>query len=267
MKAKGRQYGVTLVEMTVVVAIVALLVSLGLPAIRALLNSFESQEGAHTLISSSLASARALAAKEQRYAGIRFQHKDPNCRGAQYMIFIVHDPDPEPNGTDLANGFRAVEGTQPIKLTESVGVADLVVVQRTLKANKQIDFTDNPINSNDEINSIEELRDTTTFSVIFSPSGKLVIHEVRIRNKNGQTNSTSDDDIFNTNIKVENGLAMFYQDDDIGMGLGPELSRNCFIVYDRNLFNSVDVGRRYSDCLSKSETVYINPYTGTIIKR
>jgi prepilin-type N-terminal cleavage/methylation domain-containing protein len=257
MKAKARQYGVTLVEMTVVVAIVALLVSLGLPAIRALLNSFESQQGAHTLISSSLASARALAAREQRYAGIRFQHKyefDPGAGIAdfiqreQYMVFIVHDPDPAPDGTEYTNGFRAVEGLDPIKLPESVGVMEV-------------------IQSNGDVDQWQKLVNRTTFSVVFSPSGKLVIHLVRAWNKNGSRTSSSPDDIFNTKTKVDNGMALLYQDDYPADGLDQEQSCNSFIVYDRNLFDKVDVTKRYSDCLSKSETVYINPYTGTMIKR
>jgi prepilin-type N-terminal cleavage/methylation domain-containing protein len=255
MKAKGRQYGVTLVEMTVVVAIVALLVSLGLPAIRTLFNSFESQQGAHTLISSSLASARALAAKEQRYAGIRFQHRDdPNGRGAQYMIFIVYDanlPHYHPSLWFQAQGNLgccAAVGSEPIKLPDSVGVMEVV-------------------KSDSEVDGLNELTDKTTFSILFSPSGKLVIHNLWVVNRDGETtNNSSRDDIFNVKANVEAGIAMFFQDVEVD-GLRKELSRNSFIVYDRNLFDKVDVTKRYSDCLSKSETVYINPYTGTMIKR
>ena len=59
MKTKSKQSGLTLPEMVVVIATIALLVGFGLPAIRSLLNSFESQSGAKTMISASLASARA----------------------------------------------------------------------------------------------------------------------------------------------------------------------------------------------------------------
>ncbi|MHC4169537.1 MAG: pilus assembly FimT family protein, partial [Planctomycetota bacterium] len=73
MKTKSRQSGLTLPEMTVVVTIIALLTAIGLPAVRALLNSYQNRSGAHSMISAALASARAIAAKEQHYAGIRFQ--------------------------------------------------------------------------------------------------------------------------------------------------------------------------------------------------
>ena len=109
-RSSGR-VGVTLVEMMVVVAIAALMVGLTIPAANMLLNSFESESGAKSIISSALASARAIAAKEQRYAGIRFQkHYDPNnpdpLNESQYIIFIVQDACQHSDG--LENGFRAV---------------------------------------------------------------------------------------------------------------------------------------------------------------
>ncbi len=111
-------------EMTVVVAAVALLAVLGLPAISAFLNSLASSGPTKAMISAALSSARAIAAKEHRYAGIRFQKAyDPKgpLEAVQYMIFIVHDV----AKTDRANGFRAVEGLEPIRLPEAVGVMDL----------------------------------------------------------------------------------------------------------------------------------------------
>ena len=120
MKVKSRQYGITLTEMTVVIAVIALLVSLGLPAVRMLFDSFESQSGGRSVISAAMAAARAIAAKEQRCAGIRFQQ---DSAGNQYMIFIVHDFEE----TGLNPGFRAVEGLKPIMLPENLGVMDLMV--------------------------------------------------------------------------------------------------------------------------------------------
>ena len=73
MNAKSRQSGLTLMEQTVVVACIAALVVLGLPAVRTFVKSFESQGSTKAMISAALASARAVAAKEQHYAGIRFQ--------------------------------------------------------------------------------------------------------------------------------------------------------------------------------------------------
>jgi prepilin-type N-terminal cleavage/methylation domain-containing protein len=260
MKVKSKQSGLTLMEMTVVTAVVAMLAVFGLPAIRALINSFESEGGAKVMISAALASGRAIAAKEQHYAGVRFQKLyDPNdpdpLKAPQYMVFIIHDPEPEPNGTDLANGFRAVEGIKPIKLPDAVGVMEVV------NDNGEIDDT-----------PLGEVTDKTTFSIVFSPSGKLIIHDVRVRNRNGKRrgNNSSKDDIFNTKDNVTdplNPVGMFIQDDYAELGLDEEPSRRSFIVYDKLEFGKVDENRRWSDYLEYLELIYINPYTGTMIKK
>ncbi|MHC4088560.1 MAG: type II secretion system protein, partial [Planctomycetota bacterium] len=185
MKIRYKQSGRTLAEMTVVIAAIVLLGSFGLPAVRALLDSFESGTGAKPVISAALASARAIAAKEQRYAGIRFQKAynsdDPlNPLGgvleaAQYMVFIVHDFDK----TGLVSGFRAVEGLEPIKLPDSVGVIDLSLIGADV-----------------DIDEPFELNNATAFSIIFSPSGKLVIHNVRARNRDGYYQRTKPTELY-----------------------------------------------------------------------
>jgi len=265
MKARYKQSGRTLVEMSVVIAAVVLLGSFGLPAVRTFLNSFESGTGGKPVISTALASARAIAAKEQRYAGIRFQkahNPDGPLKAAQYMVFIVHDFDK----TNLVSGFRAVEGLDPIKLPDSVGVIDISFIGADV-----------------DIDEPFELNNATAFSIIFSPSGKLVIHDVRVRNRDGYTDSAgntyiSGDDIFNKKAQVDAGYAMFYQDDLFGagwspypnLGLGPEESRRGFIIYDRLEFKrAYDRGRPYSDYLVKlvPEMIYINPYTGIVIEK
>ena len=175
MSEKRRQAGLTLTEMAVVIATMALLFGVALPAVRMIIGSFESGQTVRSMISSTLASARALAAKEGRYVGVRFQKAynpdvaDPlnPLTAPQYMVFIIHDPDPAPEGTGLANGFRALEGFKPIKLPGSVGVMDLRLVNRTV-AGTRITFTEDPIDADAEIAVPEQLRDTTSFSVIFS---------------------------------------------------------------------------------------------------
>ena len=276
----AKRKGVTLVEMMIVVTIAALMVGLTIPAANMLLNSFESESGAKSIISSALASARAIAAKEQRYAGIRFQKRyDPNnpdpLNESQYIIFIVQDPN------IMAYGFKAIEGIQPIKLPDSIGIMDMTIV-----TNRNTQYPWNPglqtiISSDIAINTDQEISDTTTFSIIFSPTGKLVIHGVWVRNRDGIPDSTgnisnlSNDDIFNKKNRVDNNLAMFYQDDyfnwtyspwaGLDLGLGPEPSRNSFVIYDTKKLKQTNVNFRWTNYLSKLTSVYINPYTGTII--
>ena len=276
MKKRYKNSGVTLTELAVVIATMALLATVGLPAIRALLRSFESGSGARDMISAALSGARAIAAKEHRYAGIRFQQ---DVEGNQFMIHIVHDPEK----TGLSPGFRAVEGLKPMKLPESTRAADLMVrvnhgpnpdgardSQDTLLQANYLDDT-NPQNLGPDGKNVH-ITDTSSFSIIFSPSGKLITHEVRIRNRQGiyQPDNTvparvSRDDVFNSPENIMNfGIGKFIQDDYAQQGLGAESSRNRIIIYDRTQFENMNAQGRF-DYLSSIEPVYINPYTGTII--
>ena len=268
------KFGLTLTEMAVVIAVMVLLFGLGLPAINMLVNSFESHSGAMSLISTALSSARAIAAKEQRYAGIRFQTAYDPCtpdsiKTAQYMIFIIHE-EPRKMG-NLTIGFKAVQGLKPIRLPETVGVTDLRY-RPNLFSPRGDGFADH----DNEINNLNVVRDMTSFSIIFSPAGKLVIHDVRVRNRDGKTEGTetpdvSRDDIFNTLTKITNindPTGMFIQDDYTSMGLGKEESRKSFIIYEKDKFLTAhQKGRAWSDYLVNltAKRHYINPYTGTII--
>jgi len=269
-------------ETVVIIATIALLVGLGVPAVRAFIKSFETGSSTKSMISAALSSARAIAAKEQKYAGVRFQkayQPEGPLEAPQYMVFIINDSDNAPNGTGLANGFRVVQGLKPIRLPDTVGVMDLKIVgDRSDSAAYNEISLDNPLLTNPErdewINEPHELTDTTTFSIIFSPSGKLVIHRVQVRNKNGKTDNSSNDDIFNRKNNVDAGIAMFYQDDyfedPLNLGLGPEYSRNSFIIYDTKEFKKAYLnGQAWSEYLSKiaAERIYINAYMGTIIER
>jgi len=265
MRTRSKQSGLTLPELIVAIATIALLVGFGLPAIRALMNSFETQSGAKTLISTALASARAIAAKEQSYAGVRFQR---DSAGNQYMVFIVHDF----VKTGLSPGFRAIKGVKPIKLSEKVVIVDLLYGPGLLNP-----VGDGIVNNDIELNDENVLTDTMTFSIIFSPAGKLVIHDVRVRNRdgiyqpdNGTADKVSMDDIFNSPVNINNyGVGIFIQDDYPEMGLGAELSRNSFvIIYEKDkLEQARGMGRAWSDYLAQVARgrIYINPYTGTII--
>ncbi len=253
--------------MLVVVAIVAVLMVFGMPAVRTMLNSFHSDGNTRAMINSALAAARSIAVSEQTYAGVRFQFAyNPRNGGdilamPQYLIIIIHDAD----GTGLEWGFRAAEGIEPVKLPESVGVMDLKVRANSSDATKSLP---DDVVTNTHIDDADGLRNATTFSIVFSPAGKLVVQDVRTRNRDGETgiSTVSHDDIFNTRQNVENHVTgMFYQDDDTTLGLGQEMSRNSFIIFDTNILKRTDTNWRWRDYLSTLQPVHINPYTGAII--
>lgn len=276
METKTRQSGLSLMEEVVVVAAIAMLIVFGLPAVRALFRSLEAEGGTNSMISGAFSTARAIAASQQRYAGVRFQNKyQQDGRGCQYMIFIVYEP--PRSGVTLTNMFRAVEGYEPIKLPESVNVVDMMI--RTDNGTSEVaarceSANEREIGVNDLDDTILErtMTDTSAFSIIFSPAGRLVVHDVRVRNRDGDYQPAnlgdSADDIFNSPVNItDNNTGMFVQDDYAELGLGGEKSRQKFVIYDCKEFNHL-VGRTQRwDYLRVLKHIYINPYTGTMIEK
>jgi hypothetical protein len=253
VKHKFKNTGLTLIEQTVVLGVVALLVTISMPTVSSLFNSFQAGGSAKIIINGAIATARAIAAKEQRYAGVRFQCRydktKSNKMGTGYMILIIHDTEIKP-GEQGNLSFRAVEGVEPIKLPDSVGLMDL-------KKNGTVPLVDVILEA--------DLIDTTTFTIIFSPAGKLVIHKHWVRNRDGETDSSSKDDIFNILANVETGLGLFEQDETSG-NRQIEPSRRKFIIYDKDELEKTNTSSRYTDYLKDLDVIHISPYTGRMIE-
>ena len=199
----------------------------------------------------------------------------------QYMIFIIHDPEK----TGLSNGFRALEGQKPIKLPEDSRIIDSTC---RLSSDPQV-IQEGALRLSSDLVSIDPgakdgqnsaIRDTSCFSIVFSPTGKLAIHPVRVRNRDGiykPDNSLSAkvsiDDIFNSPANILNfNIGMFMQDDDwpgysgTNGSLGAEMSRDKFYIYEKSVFNKLGNSQAKSDYIARLEPVFINQYTGTIVK-
>lgn len=274
---RGRIAGLTLIEMTLVIGTIALLVGFAVPAVRALVHSFQSEGGTKSMIGSALSAARAMAVSRQRYVGLRFQKlctsDDPTAPleglldAPQYMIFIMYDE--TENMNDMAMGFRAVEGMEPLRLPSTMGVMDLDWLEAA--------------QSDADIDEPYELNDAVTFSLVFSPSGRLVVRDVRVRNRDGAFRPTalaeSRDDVFNSaeNICL-NGRGMFLQDDysrrnvrnpgNLEYGLGREGSRKGFVIYEastlRAFYEKQTAWTGYLDGLRK-RAIHVSPYSGDLI--
>jgi prepilin-type N-terminal cleavage/methylation domain-containing protein len=269
MKRIAGQRGLTLIEMLVVVGIIAMLVGLGAPAVKALLASFESQDSVRAMVQTALATARTMALEQQRYAGVRFQKascgEGDGLANPQYMTFIVHDNE----ATGLASGFRAVEGLKPIRLPDRFGVMDLMVKKDASGTSEAA------VSSDADVTDTSDVNDVTTFSIVFSPAGHLVTHQVRVRNRDGKSDketSPSKDDIFNVEAQIfqKNVLArrgMFLQDDYVKQGLGPESSRRSFVIYKTQDFvQAYRASRAYTNYLKDlvPKVLYVAPLTGAI---
>jgi hypothetical protein len=259
----------TLIETTLVVATMVLLMGLAAPAVRSLVHSFQTQSGVKSMVEAALSSARAMAMSSQNYVGVRFEKQctsdDPLnplknvLMAPQYMIFIRHEESSKIGG--LANGFRAVEGLEPVKLPDTMGVMDLT-----------------GITSDDGIRSYAQLSDATSFSIVFSPAGKVVVRPVRVRNYSGVYRPRNDpgslqfssDDVFNSvdNICLYQ-RGMFLQDDyPADWGLGEENSRTGFVIYElAPLRAAYGTQTPWTSYLSQvaNEPLYVSPYAGNLI--
>jgi type II secretory pathway pseudopilin PulG len=282
MTRSSRHSALTLVEILVVLGIMAILFAIGVPAVKKIIESFDSSANVRSAISAALGNARSIAMSDGTWAGLRFQQ---DKLGNQYMILIRYDYD----ATGLASGFRAVESRKPMKLPESIGVMDLRIRTNLSDASNSVDmsipvYLPDGITINDAASDLNidsgtngtdprKVLDTTTFSMIFSKEGRLVTHDVRVRNRQGNTASDgpSTDDIFNIQTAVDAGAAekppkrMFYQDDYAALGLGQEPSRNAFVIYDKKKFKAVPAAKRWSLYLHSLPLDYVNPSTGELV--
>lgn len=283
MKRQLRHPGITLTEVLVVTAVLVILMGLSVPAAKKIIDSFDSSTGARSLINAALSSARAMAMANgsqgiSDYAGVRFQQ---DRDGNTYMIYIVHDPD----ATGLAYGFRAVEGRKPIRLPENVGVMDGFTVDRSEVNNNLIAYDDDLTDADlqDAAGNMlggrnRNLTDASTFSIVFSSSGHVVTQEVRVRNGDGVADpgTNSVDSVFNVMANVDlpdNPVGMFYQDDygwdgeGQDYGIGPEMSRKSFILFDKRKYGEVAPAARWSGYLEALTPEMVSPYTGELIRR
>jgi len=256
MKPTFRKNGLTLTELVVVIAVAAILLGISVPAAKKIMESFEYSTGPRSLIDAALTSARVLAVAESTPAGVRFQQ---DVNGNFYMIFIIHNP----AKTGLARGFMAAAGRKPIRLPQNIGV-----LEGSFKKD-----ADTAADKDDSLSTEAGLRNAQTFSVVFSEQGQLIRFPVRVRNRDGKTETddsngnASLDPLFNTKKNVDGGIAMFYQDDYPEDGLSKEDSVHSFYIYEKNRLAEVPAAQRFSSYIANLQKEFINPYTGQLIRR
>jgi len=268
MAGKRWTIGFTLVEMLVVVAIVGLLTALTVPNVPGMIRSHK-MSAARNLIKSALGQAQAHAAKYQKYAGVRFQFdRDGWEKGQQYLVLIEKHPDPS-----NANGFVAVPNAKPVALPAGTAVISLEVDNPPIflgaNYNQYLDDSYVGLLPGLGVIDLSNIMGATTFSIIFSPTGQMVVKDVRIHERD------ANDSIFRSG-----GLLSYDEHYCPLIGnmtgnhapwCGAESSALGLYVYVTAAMREVGAGERYSALISRHgsseqvERILINTYMGTII--
>ena len=245
------------------------------------MKSFQSEGGAVSMINAALNSARTMAVSRQRYVGVRFQKlctsTDPAdplkglMDAPQYMIFIVHEE--VKNNGGVGDGFRAMEGLEPIKLPPTDGRHGIELDHAVTRK------------STSPSNCATRRRSPSCSR----PSGKLIMHNVRVRNADGvyrpDNAAGAAEDVHGRHVQLGRehlpgqqagacssrttiSRGRTTQADDLDYGLGEEPSCTSFVIYEPPQLRMVyDQKTAWTDYLSRlaAKAFYVSPYTGDLI--
>jgi len=281
MNKKQRHIGFTLIEMLVVVGIVALLSVLVIPNTAKMLDSYRFT-AAHNLIKTALAQAQAHAAKTQKYAGIRFQFdSDGWQKGTQYLVLIE-------NQNDFVDSFNIPHHT-PDRYVAVPNAKPSALPTGICVISGQVDIIDSdPLNDDIENDYLDDdvsddplfcLNGASTFSIIFSPSGQLVVKAVEVQSRH------QNDNIFGSEVAASTqppttllsydkhwDYILMADTTDNSLWCDKESSTTGLYIVEKSVLQDIPADSRYSSLLKRYisndsvERILINIYTGTIIE-
>lgn len=258
MKRNFHNYAFTIVEMLLVISIVVMMLLVVTPAVPGMIRSHK-MASAINQVRSALSLAQAYAAQHQKYAGIRFQQTND---GRQYLVMIVKDG-------YRASRYVAIPNAKPSPLSSGIGLISAEV------DNPQSGGTrDNYLDNNAGVGDLECIEGARTFSIVFSPTGQLVVKYVEVQPERGHK-------IFGTQLATTRDttdgfyrlLSHDYDQDTSAPWCAGELSTTGLYIYEQNEMDEVDPSLRYSEYIGQHgasdsvEQILINIYTGGIIDR
>jgi len=246
MRQKRKADAFTLVELLVVVAIIGIMLGLTMPSFNSMMQS-QRAASAKTLIRTALTQAQIYASSQQKYAGLRFQS---DADGRPYIILIENTHD---------NTYAPIPNVRPVALPEGIGLIS-ASIDLLAPASRDL-YLDT--SENDPIC----LLGATTFTIIFSPTGQLVIKTPVVHPRNDL------DQTMNIEAVVDAGGARFYCDGWY-KGIAPIKGYYCLsedstfglYIYEKEPMLAVDPDARYTEYVSRLKPVLINTYTGKLIE-
>jgi prepilin-type N-terminal cleavage/methylation domain-containing protein len=151
----------TLVELLVVIGIIVLLASLTIPSLVGLLSAGNYGQS-FNMISAHLTAARAVAVRNNTFAGVHFQHAGSGNDPGEYYMMIVEGEmkvvDDKPVWT-----FTPAEGYLPRRLPGSMACGQI-----------SGDYVSDGGNYKESKLTNDEMPYFTSFTIMFSPAGQAV---------------------------------------------------------------------------------------------
>ena len=223
----SRRAGFTLVEILVVIGIIVIAISLVLPPATKIFTT-ASDAQARQLFSAMLGAARGKAIENQSYALVHCQiGVDDSC----WIAVMVHNQD--------TNKFEPAEGYLPQQIPGNIAFGEI-----------SSKFVNGGNYISDALDSDDELRDFTTFNIIFTPSGALAPSDY--------TPQIDTD----TKIFGGNGATAKQKIWDVPAGLNEPTVKAVTIFPYKSL---VAAGNRANWLEENGQFLCINPYTGRLI--
>ena len=147
----------TLVELIVTISIIALLAATALPTISGLFNAGADKQ-AYNIIAAQITAARALAIVEGTYAGVHVQIADRDeLENICYAAVVIYD-----DSTGVHPFFT------PQRIPGNIAFGEL----RSPFVDGE-DYDEDELDG-DGVGNNDNLRDFTTFTIVFSPAGQVV---------------------------------------------------------------------------------------------
>lgn len=159
--------GFTLVEMTVVISLIALIAAVALPSAVKLFSAGSGAQ-AYNMLAAQLSSARALAIRNGTYTLVHVQpahgDRDPELEGAAFAaIFERITRDEHGNSLEPElREFRLVAGYSPRRVPGRIAFGEI-----------HEDWLEGDGERFDRMNE-DEIRDFSTLNIIFAPDGRVV---------------------------------------------------------------------------------------------